>query len=70
MASEAWRHIEILRQIRNHAVRDYYRGDYNQHNKLTEWTDRWPTFAEPSQHTTHQAISRIHDDIETLQERR
>lgn len=24
VASEAWRHIDILRQIRNHAVRNYY----------------------------------------------
>ncbi|QSG12806.1 Transposable element [Halapricum desulfuricans] len=77
VASEAWRQIDILRQIRNHAVRDYYSSDYNnrpsdydQHDKLTEWTDRWPTFAEPSQHAAQQAISQIHDDIETLQERR
>ena len=77
VASEAWRHIDILRQIRNHAVRDYYNSDYNnrpsdydQHNKLTEWTDRWPTFANPSQHAAQQAIRQIHDDLETLQERR
>ncbi|MCU4717317.1 RNA-guided endonuclease InsQ/TnpB family protein [Halapricum hydrolyticum] len=77
VASEAWRQIDILRQIRNHAIRDYYSSDYNnrpsdydQHDKLTEWTDRWPTFAEPSQHAAQQAISQIHDDIETLQERR
>ncbi|OYR59151.1 transposase, partial [Halorubrum ezzemoulense] len=50
--SEAWHHIDILRQIRNHAVRDYYNSDYNdrpsdydQHNKLTAWADCWPTFA-------------------------
>ncbi len=77
VASEAWRHIDILRQIRNHAVRDYYQtapgqrpSDYDQHDRLTEWTDRWPTFADPSQHAAQQAISQIHDDIETLQERR
>ncbi len=77
VASEAWRHIDILRQIRNHAVRHYYNSDYNdrpsdydQHDKLTEWTDRWPTFAEPSQHAAQQAISQIHSDLETLQERR
>jgi putative transposase len=42
-ASEAWRHIDIHRQIRNHAIRDYYfhqPGDgstvYDQHRKLTE----------------------------------
>jgi len=77
VASEAWHQIDILRQIRNHAVRDYYNSDYNdrpseydQHGKLTTWTDRWPTFAEPSQHAAQQAISQIHTDLETLQERR
>ena len=76
VASEAWRHIDILRQIRNHVVRDYYNSDYNdrpsdydQHNKLTGWTDRWPTFAEPSQHAAQQAISQIHKDLDNLQDR-
>ena len=75
--SEAWHHIDILRQIRNHTVRDYYNSDYNdrpsdydQHNKLTAWADRWPTFAEPSRHAAQQAITQIHSDLETLQERR
>ena len=77
VASEAWRHIDILRQIRNHAVRDYYRSDYNnrpsdydQHNTFTDWTERWSIFAEPSQHAAQQAISQIHSDLVTLQERR
>ena len=77
VASEAWRHIDILRQIRNHAVRDYYRSDYNnrpsdydQHNTLTDWTERLSIFAEPSQHAAQQAISQIHSDLVTLQERR
>ncbi len=77
VASEAWHQIDILRQIRNHAVRDYYNSDYNerptefdQNNKLTEWAERWQTFAEPSQHAAQQAISQIHSDLETLQERR
>ena len=74
VATEAWRHIDILRQIRNHAIRDYYQtaygqrpSNYDQHDRLKEWTDRWPTFADPSQHAAQQAISQIHDDIETLQ---
>ncbi len=77
VASEAWTHIDILRQIRNHAVRDYYGSDYNerpsdydQHSKLKDWTDRWPTFSEPSQHAAQQAISQIHRDLDTLEERR
>jgi putative transposase len=77
MASEAWRHIDILRQIRNHAVRDYYGSNYNnrpsdydQHNKLKDWTDQWPLFAEPSQHAAQQVISQVHNDLKTLQERR
>ncbi|ESS11215.1 MAG: transposase, IS605 OrfB family, central region [uncultured archaeon A07HR60] len=77
VASEAWRQIDILRQIRNHAVRDYYNADYNnqpsefdQNNKLTDWTDQWPTFAEPSRHAAQQAISQIHTDLEGLEEQR
>ena len=77
VASEVWRQIDILRQIRNHAVRDYYNADYNdkptefdQNNKLNDWTDQWPTFAEPSQHAAQQAISQIHTDLEGLEERR
>ena len=77
VASEAWRQIDILRQIRNHAVRDYYKSEYNdrptefdQNNKLNDWTDQWPTFAEPSQHAAQQAIGQIHSDLEGLEERR
>jgi len=77
VASEAWRQIDILRQIRNHAVRDYYSADYNdkpsefdQNNKLTDWVDRWPVFSEPSRHAAQQAISQIHSDLETLDRRR
>jgi putative transposase len=77
IASEAWRHIDILRQIRNHAVRDYYNTDYNnrpsdydQHNKLTDWANQWPLFSEPSQHAAQQAISQIHTDLEGLEEKR
>ena len=43
IASEAWRHIEIHRQIRNHAIRNHYTHDYrnrptayDQHRKLTD----------------------------------
>jgi hypothetical protein len=76
VANEAWRHIDILRQIRNHAVRDYYRSDYSdrpsdydQHSKLKGWTDQWSTFAQQSQHAIQQVISQIHSDLKTLQER-
>jgi putative transposase len=73
VASEAWRHIDIFRQIRNRAVRDYYNSNYDerptefdQNNRLTEWAERWQTVAEPSQHAAQQAISQIHSDLETL----
>jgi putative transposase len=76
VANEAWRQIDILRQIRNHAVRDYYQAepgnrpsDYDQHKKFTDWKDRWPIFSDPSAHAAQQAISQIHSDIETLRER-
>ena len=76
-ASEAWRHIETHRQIRNHAVRDYYRSPrndrpsgYDQHSKLTGWKQRWPTFAEVSAHAAQQTVSQIHRDLKVLREHR
>jgi putative transposase len=76
-ASEAWRHIDIHRQIRNHAVRDYYRSPFNdrpsaydQHSKLTEWKQQWPTFAEVSAHAAQQTVSQIHKDLTVLKEHR
>lgn len=75
--SEAWQHIDILRQIRNHAVKDYYNADYNnkpsdydQHKKLTQWKQQWSLFSEPSRHAAQQAITQIHNDLETLNGRR
>ena len=74
-ASEAWRHIDIHRQIRNHAVRDYYRSPrndcptaYDQHSKLTEWKRRWPAFADVSAHAAQQTVSQIHRDLTVLNE--
>lgn len=76
-ASEAWRHIDIHRQIRNHAVRDYYRSPrddrpsaYDQHSKLPEWKRRWPTFAEVSAHAAQQTVSQIQKDQTVLKSHR
>jgi putative transposase len=77
VASEAWRHIDILRQIRNHAVRDYYDADYNdkpsdydQHKKFSGWKQQWPVFSDPSTHAAQQAISQIHADLDGLEKKR
>ena len=76
-ASEAEHHIDVLRQIRNHAVRDYYRADWNdkpgvfdQHERLTDWKQRWPTFAEPSAHAAQQTVSQIHTDLDNLDKKK
>lgn len=76
-ANEAWRHIDIHRQIRNHAVRDYYRAPrddrptaYDQHSKLTEWKRQWPTLAEVSAHAAQQTVSQIQKDLTVLNEHR
>ncbi|KYH24432.1 putative transposase [Halalkalicoccus paucihalophilus] len=75
--SEAWRHINIHRQIRNHAVRDYYRAPrsdrpsaYDQHRKLTEWKRQWSMFADVSAHAAQQTVSQIHKDLKVLKEHR
>jgi putative transposase len=72
-ASEAWRHIEIHRQIRNDAVRDYYASEpgnrpsaYDQHKRLTAWKRSYPLYAEVSAHAAQQTISEIHKNVETL----
>ncbi|MFH5845888.1 RNA-guided endonuclease InsQ/TnpB family protein [Haladaptatus sp. CMAA 1909] len=77
VASEAWRHIEIHRQIRNHAVRDYYRAPrndrpsaYDQHRKLTKWKRRWSMFAEVSAHAAQQTVSQIQKDQKVLKKHR
>lgn len=76
-ASEAWRHIEIHRQIRNDAVRDYYsyeKGNrpakYEQHKKLTQWKKQWPVYGDVSAHAAQQTVSQLHKDTETLKGRR
>ena len=72
-ASEAWRHIEIHRQIRNDAVRDYYASEpgnrpsaYDQHKRLTAWKRSYPLYAEVSAHAAQQTVSEIHKNVETL----
>lgn len=76
-ASEAWRHIDIHRQIRNHAVRGYYRSDYNdrpsdydQINELPGWKRQWPVFADVSAHAAQVTVSQIHKDLTVLKEHR
>ena len=77
VASEAWRHINIHRQIRNHAVRDYYShapGDrpsaFDQINKLPAWKRQWPIWKDVSAHAAQQTVSQIHKDVKTMRERR
>lgn len=76
-ASVAWEHIDILRQIRNQAVRHYYRSssdhrpsEYDQITKLTEWKRRWSVFRKPSAYAAQQAVSQIHKDLRVLREHR
>ena len=77
VASEAWRHIDIHRQIRNHAVRDYCRADWNdrptkheQVNKLPGWKRQWPVFADVSAHAAQQTVRQIHTDLSNLKKAR
>ena len=64
VASEAWRHINIHRPIRNQAVRDYYThtpGDrpsaFDQINKLPAWKRQWPTWKDVSTYAAQQTVS-------------
>jgi hypothetical protein len=76
-ASEAWRHIRMHRQIRNHAIRDDDSHDYgnrpaayDQHRKLTDWKQRWPFLSEVSAHAAQQTVSEIHENIKMQDGRR
>jgi putative transposase len=76
-ASEAWRHIDIHRQIRNHAVRDYYRADwddrpseFDQINKLPAWKRQWPVFKDVLAHAAQQTVAQIHKDLTVLKTHR
>ncbi len=76
-ASEAWRHIDIHRQIRNHAVRDYYRSprndrpsEFDQINKLPGWKRQWPVFKDVLAHAAQQTVSQIHKDLTVLKKHR
>jgi putative transposase len=76
-ASEAWRHTNIHRQIRNHAVRDYYRSprndrpsEYDQINKLPGWKRQWPVFKDVLAHAAQQTVSQIHKDLSVLKSHR
>ena len=76
-ASEAWRHIDIHRQIRNHAVRGYYRSGYNdkpskygQINELPRWKRQWSVFADVSAHAAQVTVAQIHKDLTVLKEHR
>jgi putative transposase len=76
-ASEAWRHINIHRQIRNHAVRDYYRSprndrpsEYDQINNLPDWKRQWPVFKDVLAHAAQQTVSQIHKDLTVLKKHR
>jgi putative transposase len=76
-ASEAWRHIDIHRQIRNHAVRDYYCSDwddrpseFDQINKLPGWKRQWPVFKDVLAHAAQQTVAQIHKDLTVLKTHR
>lgn len=67
----------IHRQIRNHAVRDYYRSPRNdcrsrnqQVNKLPGWKQRWPLWKDVSAHAAQQTVRQIHNDLSVLKSHR
>jgi putative transposase len=77
VASEGWRHINIHRQIRNEAVREYYRSPRDdrpsktdQVNRLPEWKRNWPLFGEVSAHAAQQTVRQVHNDLSVLKEHR
>jgi len=74
-AREARRHIDIHRQIRNHALYDKREADpgnkpsaYTQHNRLTDWKTEWPLYKEVHSKAAQRTISQLHRDQTGLDE--
>lgn len=72
---EARRHIDIHRQIRNHARYDKRQADlwnepsaYTQHKRLTQWKQEWPVFSEVHSKAAQRTITQLHRDQTGLDE--
>lgn len=74
-ASEARRHIDIHRQLRNHALKDKREANpwaepsaYTQHKRFTEWKQEWPVFGEVHSKAAQRTITQLHRDQSSLDE--
>ncbi|MCU4741366.1 transposase [Natronoglomus mannanivorans] len=74
-AREAHRHIDIHRQIRNHALYDKRQADpwnepseYTQHKRLTQWKQEWPIYNEVHSKAAQRTITQLHRDQTGLDE--
>lgn len=75
--AEAERHIDIHRQLYNHALHDYNSASaddkpskYQQQNKLPDWKTQWPVFGEVHSKAAQKTVHRLHDNLSSLKERK
>ena len=74
-ACKAHRHIDIHRQIRNHALYDKRQAEpwnepseYTQHKRLTQWKKEWPVYKQVHSKAAQRTITQLHQDQTVLDE--
>ncbi|QSG14901.1 RNA-guided endonuclease InsQ/TnpB family protein [Halapricum desulfuricans] len=66
-------HLDVHRQLYNHVRWDYENSpvddkpsEYDQNNKLPEWKQRWPIFAELHSKAAQATVARFHHNLTVL----
>jgi putative transposase len=75
VAATAEYHIDVHRQLYNHVKHAYETApdddkpsEYGQNNKLPEWKDKWPVFAETHSKAAQATVARFHRNLNSLKE--
>jgi putative transposase len=70
-------HLEIHRQLYNHVKYDYENSpeddkptEYDQNNKLPDWKQRWPVFAELHSKAAQATVARFHRNLSNLRKKK
>jgi len=75
LVREARRHIDVHRQLRNHALYDKRQAEpknkpsaYTQHKRFTGWNDEWPIYKQIHSKAAQRTITQLHRDQTSLDE--
>jgi putative transposase len=77
VAAEMEHHLDVHRQLYNHLRWDYTNSlvddkpsEYDQNNKLPEWKQRWPIFAELHSKAAQATVARFHRNLSNLHKKK